>query len=137
MKVVCLNLTDGQEHRENLAGLQRFEHGRHHAEPGRQGKQCKKMTKLDKFVSPSFLSVHSPQNLETLYSRLTSRGEDAPTITSSKEDVEKELLRILSCQAESVSCCTHVTFNTFEVNVCSCDIWQLRSAILTDSQCEV
>lgn len=50
------------------------------------------------------LTALSLQSLETLYNRLTSRGGDAPSITSSKEDVEKEQLRILSCQAESVSC---------------------------------
>lgn len=67
---------------------------------------AKKSTKRGQFVSHLFLSTHSLQSLEKLYSRLTSRGEDTPSITSSKEDVEKELLRILSCQAESVSCGT-------------------------------
>lgn len=34
-----------------------------------------------------------------------SRGDAAADVTSSKADVEKDLLRILSCQAESVSAC--------------------------------
>lgn len=129
MKRTCLNFTDGQEHRKNLAGLQRSEQGRHLPEPGCQGTQCELDTQRYQLVSPSF-SHHtlalSLQSLETLYSRLISRGEDAPSITSSKEDVEKELLRILPCQAESVSCRAHVTINTSDVNVCSCDIWQLQ-----------
>ncbi|XP_075902690.1 testis-expressed protein 11 [Nelusetta ayraudi] len=62
---------------------------------GRTWLDCKDSNRADTFLN---LAV---KNLETLYSRLTSRGEDAPSITSSKEDVEKELLRILSCQAES------------------------------------
>ncbi|KAM7417453.1 hypothetical protein PAMA_017210 [Pampus argenteus] len=40
-------------------------------------------------------------SLETLYSQLTSRGDSAADVSSSKGDVEKDLLRILSCQAES------------------------------------
>eukprot|EP00064_Thunnus_orientalis_P006140 superscaffoldBa00000626_g6156 len=40
-------------------------------------------------------------SLETLYSQLTSRSDGAADISSSKGDVEKDLLRILSCQAES------------------------------------
>uniref|UniRef100_A0A8C8DN70 Protein ZIP4 homolog n=1 Tax=Oryzias sinensis TaxID=183150 RepID=A0A8C8DN70_9TELE len=41
------------------------------------------------------------KSLETLYRQLTSRANDEPDILSSKADVEKDLLRILSCQAES------------------------------------
>nr|XP_020444009.1 testis-expressed protein 11 isoform X2 [Monopterus albus] len=41
------------------------------------------------------------KSLETLYSQLTNRADGAADITSSKGDVEKDLLRILSCQAES------------------------------------
>ncbi|XP_010784460.1 testis-expressed sequence 11 protein [Notothenia coriiceps] len=40
-------------------------------------------------------------SLETLYAQLTSRGDGAADITSSKGDVEKDLIRIISCQAES------------------------------------
>ncbi|XP_028315519.1 testis-expressed protein 11 isoform X2 [Gouania willdenowi] len=41
------------------------------------------------------------KSLETLYNMLTSRGDGAADVNSAKGDVEKELLRILSCQAES------------------------------------
>uniref|UniRef100_A0A8K9UXH7 Protein ZIP4 homolog n=1 Tax=Oncorhynchus mykiss TaxID=8022 RepID=A0A8K9UXH7_ONCMY len=41
------------------------------------------------------------QSLETLYSRLTSRGHGGADINTSKGDVEKDLLRVLSYQAES------------------------------------
>lgn len=44
-----------------------------------------------------------PQSLETLYSKLTSRTDRSSDTTLSKEDVEKDLLRVLSFQAESVS----------------------------------
>lgn len=90
---------------------------------GRTWLDCKDLNRADSFLNlavkvhnvnrrpsdsslflPPFVTVSSHQSLETLYNRLISRGEDAPSITSSKEDVEKELLRILSCQAESVSC---------------------------------
>ncbi|XP_038848469.1 testis-expressed protein 11 [Salvelinus namaycush] len=40
-------------------------------------------------------------SLETLYSRLTSRGHGGADINTSKGDVEKDLLRVLSYQAES------------------------------------
>lgn len=111
---------------------------------GRTWLDCKDPHRADTFLnlavkvnrvkkSPSEVSLflrsstHSPpQSIETLYGLLTSRGEDAPSVTMFKEDVEKELLRIISFQAESVSCCTHVTFNTSDVKVCSCDIWQLK-----------
>lgn len=52
----------------------------------------------------TFLYIQNLQSLETLYSQLTSRSDGAADISSSKGDVEKDLLRILSCQAESVSC---------------------------------
>lgn len=44
-----------------------------------------------------------PQSLESLYSKLTSRTDSSSDTTLSKEDVEKDLLRVLSFQAESVS----------------------------------
>lgn len=47
--------------------------------------------------------IQSPQSLETLYNHLASRGEGEADANSTKSDVEKDLLRILSCQAESVS----------------------------------
>ncbi|XP_030595756.1 testis-expressed protein 11 isoform X4 [Archocentrus centrarchus] len=62
---------------------------------GRTWLDCKNPQMADKYLS---LSVKS---LETLYSQLMSRGSGAADISSSKGDVEKELLRILSCQAES------------------------------------
>jgi len=43
------------------------------------------------------------QSLETLYSRLTSHGDCVEDINAPKGDIEKDLLRILSYQAESVS----------------------------------
>ncbi|XP_069027812.1 testis-expressed protein 11 [Embiotoca jacksoni] len=62
---------------------------------GRTWLDCKNPQMADEFLR---LAVKS---LETLYSQLTSRGDGAADITSSKGDVEKDLLRILSCQAES------------------------------------
>uniref|UniRef100_A0A671ULS0 Protein ZIP4 homolog n=1 Tax=Sparus aurata TaxID=8175 RepID=A0A671ULS0_SPAAU len=62
---------------------------------GRTWLDCKNPQMADYFLR---LAVKS---LETLYSQLTSRGDGAADITSSKGDVEKDLLRILSCQAES------------------------------------
>ncbi|XP_070693295.1 testis-expressed protein 11 [Pempheris klunzingeri] len=62
---------------------------------GRTWLDCKNPQMADNFLR---LAVKS---LETLYSQLTSRGDGAADITSSKADVEKDLLRILSCQAES------------------------------------
>ncbi|XP_076594984.1 testis-expressed protein 11 [Chaetodon auriga] len=65
---------------------------------GKTGKtwlDCKNPQMADNFLR---LAVKS---LETLYSQLTSRGDGAADISSSKGDVEKDLLRILSCQAES------------------------------------
>ncbi|CAG09799.1 unnamed protein product, partial [Tetraodon nigroviridis] len=44
------------------------------------------------------------QSLETLYSKLTSRTDGSYDSTLSKEDVEKDLLRVLSFQAESALC---------------------------------
>ncbi|KAM9356520.1 testis-expressed protein 11 [Symphorus nematophorus] len=46
-------------------------------------------------------TIQYPQSVETLYGHLMCRGDGAADITSSKGDVEKDLLRILSCQAES------------------------------------
>ncbi|CAG5989959.1 unnamed protein product [Menidia menidia] len=62
---------------------------------GRTWLDCKNPQMADVFLR------HAVKSLETLYSLLTSRGEAAGDITSSKADVEKDLLRILSCQAES------------------------------------
>ncbi|XP_070769573.1 testis-expressed protein 11 [Enoplosus armatus] len=62
---------------------------------GRTWLDCKNPQMADNFLR---LAVKS---LETLYSQLTSRGHGAADITSSKGDVEKDLLRILSSQAES------------------------------------
>ncbi|KAM7389917.1 hypothetical protein PAMP_023861 [Pampus punctatissimus] len=62
---------------------------------GRTWLDCKNPQMADNFLR---LAVKS---LETLYSQLTSRGDSAADVSSSKGDVEKDLLRILSCQAES------------------------------------
>ncbi|XP_037531690.1 testis-expressed protein 11 [Nematolebias whitei] len=62
---------------------------------GRTWLDCKNPQMADNFLS---LAVKS---LETLYSLLTSRGDATADSSSSKVDVEKDLLRILSCQAES------------------------------------
>ncbi|XP_041800433.1 testis-expressed protein 11 [Chelmon rostratus] len=62
---------------------------------GRTWLDCKNPQMADNFFR---LAVKS---LETLYSQLTARGDGVADITSSKGDVEKDLLRILSCQAES------------------------------------
>ncbi|XP_059202735.1 testis-expressed protein 11 isoform X2 [Centropristis striata] len=62
---------------------------------GRSWLDCKNPQMADNFLS---LAVKS---LETLYGQLMSRGDGAADITSSKGDVEKDLLRIVSCQAES------------------------------------
>ncbi|XP_038555989.1 testis-expressed protein 11 isoform X2 [Micropterus salmoides] len=62
---------------------------------GRTWLDCKNPQMADNFLR---LAVKS---LETLYSQLTSRGDGAADIISSKGDVEKDLLRILSYQAES------------------------------------
>lgn len=55
------------------------------------------------------------QSLETLYSKLTSRTDGSYDSTLSKEDVEKDLLRVLSFQAESVS------RGTFDVQHLQCE----------------
>uniref|UniRef100_A0A8C7G804 Protein ZIP4 homolog n=1 Tax=Oncorhynchus kisutch TaxID=8019 RepID=A0A8C7G804_ONCKI len=62
---------------------------------GRTWLDCKKPQLADNFLS---LAVKS---LETLYSRLTSRDHGGADINTSKGDVEKDLLRVLSYQAES------------------------------------
>ncbi|KAM6952207.1 testis-expressed protein 11 [Lycodopsis pacificus] len=62
---------------------------------GRTWLDCKNPQMADNFLR---LAVKS---LETLYGQLTSRGDGAADSASSKGDVEKDLLRILSCQAES------------------------------------
>ncbi|XP_041846510.1 testis-expressed protein 11 isoform X2 [Melanotaenia boesemani] len=62
---------------------------------GKTWLDCKNPQMADNFLN---LAVKS---LESLYSQLTSRGDAAADITSSIGDVEKELLRILSFQAES------------------------------------
>uniref|UniRef100_A0A672HE23 Protein ZIP4 homolog n=1 Tax=Salarias fasciatus TaxID=181472 RepID=A0A672HE23_SALFA len=71
---------------------------------GRTWLDCKNPQMADHFLR---LAVKS---LESLYGLLTSRGDGVADILTSKGDVEKDLLRILSCQAESVSCgwsCEH------------------------------
>ncbi|XP_034739537.1 testis-expressed protein 11 isoform X1 [Etheostoma cragini] len=62
---------------------------------GRTWLDCKNPQMADHFLR------FAVKSLETLYGQLTSRGDRADDITSSKGDVEKDLLRILSCQAES------------------------------------
>ncbi|KAF4104781.1 testis-expressed protein 11 isoform X3 [Onychostoma macrolepis] len=62
---------------------------------GRTWLDCKKPKVADDFLS---LAVNS---LETLYSRLTSHGDCAEDINTPKGDIEKDLLRVLSYQAES------------------------------------
>ncbi|XP_029296768.1 testis-expressed protein 11 [Cottoperca gobio] len=62
---------------------------------GRTWLDCKNPQMADHFLQ------FAVKSLETLYAQLTSRGDGAADITSSKGDVEKDLLRILSCQAES------------------------------------
>lgn len=62
-----------------------------------------------------FKNPSHPQSLETLYSKLTSRTDRSSDTTLSKEDVEKDLLRLLSFQAESVS------RGTFDVQHLRCE----------------
>ncbi|CAJ1058793.1 testis-expressed protein 11 [Xyrichtys novacula] len=62
---------------------------------GRTWLDCKNTQMADYFLS---LAV---KGLETLYGYLTTRGDGAADIASLKADVEKDLLRVLSCQAES------------------------------------
>ncbi|XP_041652937.1 testis-expressed protein 11 [Cheilinus undulatus] len=62
---------------------------------GRTWLDCKNPQMADYFLS---LAV---KVLETLYGHLTSRGDGAADTASSKGDVEKDLLRVLSYQAES------------------------------------
>uniref|UniRef100_A0AAY5KIB1 Protein ZIP4 homolog n=1 Tax=Esox lucius TaxID=8010 RepID=A0AAY5KIB1_ESOLU len=64
---------------------------------GRTWLDCKNTQLADDFLG---LAVKS---LEKLYSRLTSRGDAGTDINTSKGDVEKDLLRVLSYQAESVT----------------------------------
>ncbi|XP_030622153.1 testis-expressed protein 11 [Chanos chanos] len=62
---------------------------------GRTWLDCKKPHLADDFFN---LAVKS---LETLYSKLTSHGDNSADIDAPKADVEKDLLRVLSYQAES------------------------------------
>uniref|UniRef100_UPI0037E95F5D testis-expressed protein 11 n=1 Tax=Semicossyphus pulcher TaxID=241346 RepID=UPI0037E95F5D len=62
---------------------------------GRTWLDCKNPQMADNFLR---LAV---KGLETLYGHLTSRGDGKGDITLSKGDVEKDLLRVLSFQAES------------------------------------
>ncbi|XP_052010662.1 testis-expressed protein 11-like [Xyrauchen texanus] len=62
---------------------------------GRTWLDCKQPKLADDFLS---LAVNS---LETLYSQLTSHGDCAEDTNAPKGDIEKDLLRILSYQAES------------------------------------
>lgn len=71
-----------------------------------------------------FKNPSHPQSLETLYSKLTSRTDRSSDTTLSKEDVEKDLLRLLSFQAESVS------RGTFDVQHLRCEclfLWYLAA----------
>uniref|UniRef100_A0A3B4ZH22 Protein ZIP4 homolog n=1 Tax=Stegastes partitus TaxID=144197 RepID=A0A3B4ZH22_9TELE len=60
---------------------------------GRTWLDCKNPQMADNFLSLA--------SLEALYNQLTSKDEGAADVASSKADVEKDLLRILSSQAES------------------------------------
>ncbi|XP_016087582.1 testis-expressed sequence 11 protein [Sinocyclocheilus grahami] len=51
------------------------------------------------------------QSLETLYSRLTSHGDCAEDINTPKGDIEKDLLRVLSYQAESTGYLSLICYN--------------------------
>ncbi|CAL8356416.1 unnamed protein product [Merluccius merluccius] len=62
---------------------------------GRTWLDCKKSQLADPFLT---LAVKS---LEILYSQLTSRGDGGSDIDASKGEVERDLLRVLSYQAES------------------------------------
>ncbi|XP_065128000.2 testis-expressed protein 11 [Paramisgurnus dabryanus] len=62
---------------------------------GRTWLDCKQPKFADYFLS---LAVNS---LETLYSKLTSHGDCAEDINTPKGEIEKDLLRVLSYQAES------------------------------------
>ncbi|XP_060904335.1 testis-expressed protein 11 [Labrus mixtus] len=62
---------------------------------GRTWLDCKNPQMADNFLQ---LAV---KGLEILYGHLTSRGDGATDMGSSKGDVEKDLLRVLSYQAES------------------------------------
>ncbi|XP_056625690.1 testis-expressed protein 11 isoform X2 [Triplophysa dalaica] len=62
---------------------------------GRTWLDCKRPKLADDFLH---LAVCS---LETLYSRLTSHGDSANDINAPKGEIEKDLLRVLSYQAES------------------------------------
>ncbi|XP_034399155.1 testis-expressed protein 11 [Cyclopterus lumpus] len=62
---------------------------------GRTWLDCKNPQLADNFLR------FAVKSLETLYGQLTSRSDGAADNASSKGDVEKDLLRILSCQAES------------------------------------
>ncbi|XP_068445351.1 testis-expressed protein 11 [Clinocottus analis] len=62
---------------------------------GRTWMDCKNPQMADNFLR------FAVKSLETLYGQLTSRGDGAADNASCKGDVEKDLLRILSCQAES------------------------------------
>ncbi|XP_056294732.1 testis-expressed protein 11 [Pseudoliparis swirei] len=62
---------------------------------GRTWLDCKNPQMADNFLR------FAVKSLETLYGQLTSRGDGAADNASSKGDVEKDLLRVLSCQAES------------------------------------
>nr|XP_055034761.1 testis-expressed protein 11 isoform X2 [Misgurnus anguillicaudatus] len=62
---------------------------------GRTWLDCKQPKFADDFLS---LAVNS---LETLYSKLTSHGDCAEDINTPKGEIEKDLLRVLSYQAES------------------------------------
>ncbi|XP_061786468.1 testis-expressed protein 11 isoform X4 [Nerophis lumbriciformis] len=62
---------------------------------GRTWLDCKNPQMADHFLRLCVKSV------ETLYNQLTSRGDGASDLSSCKMDVEKDLLRVISYQAES------------------------------------
>ncbi|KAK1804282.1 hypothetical protein P4O66_020016 [Electrophorus voltai] len=72
---------------------------------GRTWLDCKNPKLADDFLS---LAVNS---LETLYSRLTSHQDGVADINTPKGDVEKDLLRVLSYQAESTGYLSLICYN--------------------------
>ncbi|KAM3867286.1 LOW QUALITY PROTEIN: testis-expressed protein 11 [Diretmus argenteus] len=62
---------------------------------------CFEQMEIPLLYEMQYYTCNIPQSLETLYNQLTSRAAGGVDINSSKGDVEKDLLRILSYQAES------------------------------------
>ena len=67
--------------------------------------------RVHKLLHCSSLYLHFIQSLEILYSQLGSRGDGGGDLNVFKGEVEKDLLRVLSYQAESVS--SDVLFHTY------------------------